>query len=424
MSKFSDVVSTGLGSLVGGFPGAALGLGTSVISSLWSNSMNKSNVRMVQDWQEKMNLQQQDWQEGMWNKTNEYNSPVNQMQRLKDAGINPTSAAGLVGGNANSAQLAAQPQIPSGNPVPGVDLDLVNGINSAMAQQKEMQLMDAQKKNIEADTAGKLQNVDTSKAQEEHYRQLAENVRLDNLYKPDRINAEINNIKAGTDELIAKANLSASEKKQLDYIIDEILPLQKQLTGQQIQEAISRVSANMAQASAAYASAKASSAQADLLESQKAGQDWQNQLNKTFAPLERLNGIRNNYEAIRNLKLTNDEKKYFVDQFKAYGMNVSDADIPALVKLGMLANLGYGDASSAIGLQKNMSEQSFLNGVTGLVGKAFSILQVVLGAKVAGKAVGSSLSSGTQNLQVPYSGSGSFNSGSYFSSNTPYTYSP
>lgn len=52
----------------------------------------------------------QQFNKEMWELNNEYNSPVNAMQRLKDAGINPTAAAmGMTGGNASSPVSSSVP---------------------------------------------------------------------------------------------------------------------------------------------------------------------------------------------------------------------------------------------------------------------------------------------------------------------------
>lgn len=57
-------------------------------------------------WQAK---QSRDWQEDMWQKQNEYNLPINQVARLRQAGINPN----LAFGSAASAMGAAVPGSPS-----------------------------------------------------------------------------------------------------------------------------------------------------------------------------------------------------------------------------------------------------------------------------------------------------------------------
>lgn len=87
------------------------------VNRLWLSDQNKAN----QSWQEKQNKQNQLWQESMvdkqnqwnemmWNRTNEYNSPSAQLQRAKDAGINPNF---VLGGNISTAQTMSSSSAPS-----------------------------------------------------------------------------------------------------------------------------------------------------------------------------------------------------------------------------------------------------------------------------------------------------------------------
>jgi hypothetical protein len=96
-----------LGSLTGGL----LGFGSSVVE----NSQNRQNVRetnqmnykinqMNNQFNERMAIQQRNWQENMWNKENAYNTPSAQRQRLEEAGLNPYLM--MNGGSAGVAQSA------------------------------------------------------------------------------------------------------------------------------------------------------------------------------------------------------------------------------------------------------------------------------------------------------------------------------
>lgn len=100
-------------------------------------------------WQEKMNAQQQEWQEGMWNKTNEYNTPNAQLNRLMAAGINPNNAGMQVAGGSNNASMAQQPEIPG---APGGLPGSSPGPTHFGQGFEASALLDAQRKNIEANT--------------------------------------------------------------------------------------------------------------------------------------------------------------------------------------------------------------------------------------------------------------------------------
>lgn len=94
-----------LGSIAGGLSGIG--------SSVFQNSQNRQNVRetnqmnykinqMNNQFNERMAMQQRDFQENMWNKENEYNTASAQRQRLEEAGLNPYLM--MNGGSAGTAQ--------------------------------------------------------------------------------------------------------------------------------------------------------------------------------------------------------------------------------------------------------------------------------------------------------------------------------
>ena len=64
--------------------------------------MNYKINQMNNQFNERMAMQQRDFQENMWNKENEYNSASAQRQRLEEAGLNPYLM--MNGGSAGSAQ--------------------------------------------------------------------------------------------------------------------------------------------------------------------------------------------------------------------------------------------------------------------------------------------------------------------------------
>ena len=72
---------------------SAIGAGISAIGSFFSNRSNAKAANKLFDKQASFareeSQKERDWQEAMYNKNNAYNSPAAQMQRLKDAGLNP-----------------------------------------------------------------------------------------------------------------------------------------------------------------------------------------------------------------------------------------------------------------------------------------------------------------------------------------------
>lgn len=91
--------------------GGLLGVGASSVQ----NSQNRQNVQetnrmnykinqMNNQFNERMAIQQRNWQENMWNKENAYNTASAQRQRLEEAGLNPYLM--MNGGSSGVAQSA------------------------------------------------------------------------------------------------------------------------------------------------------------------------------------------------------------------------------------------------------------------------------------------------------------------------------
>ena len=60
---------------------------------------NAEQARLARDWSTSERLASQEFNLDMWNKNNEYNSPIEQLKRLKEAGINPN----MLGSNPNES---------------------------------------------------------------------------------------------------------------------------------------------------------------------------------------------------------------------------------------------------------------------------------------------------------------------------------
>lgn len=105
----SSIISGGA-SLLGGLFGSS--------SAKQAAKMQLKAVRETNALNKELAFQQNEWNLQQWNRQNEYNTPLNQMQRYRDAGINPYFAAGnITGGNAegtlSSADLANQQPVTS-----------------------------------------------------------------------------------------------------------------------------------------------------------------------------------------------------------------------------------------------------------------------------------------------------------------------
>lgn len=112
-------VVPGIGTAIGAIGGAAI----SAIGNWFGNRSNRKASAEAFERESKFareeRLAQQQWIEQMYEKNNSYNSPAAQMQRLKDAGLNPDLmySRGDVG-NASSPEAPVQAPTPRFNVIP------------------------------------------------------------------------------------------------------------------------------------------------------------------------------------------------------------------------------------------------------------------------------------------------------------------
>lgn len=82
---------------------ALVSAGASLLGNLFGignqNSVNKQNLKIMRE--------QQAWQEKMWNKQNEYNTPENQLSLYQDAGYNPLTALNAMSGNSSAGSVGS-----------------------------------------------------------------------------------------------------------------------------------------------------------------------------------------------------------------------------------------------------------------------------------------------------------------------------
>ena len=129
-----------VGSAVGALGGAAI----SAIGNFFTNKRNQKAQNALFDKQAAFSRSereaQQNWIESMYEKNNAYNSPAAQMQRFKEAGLNPDLIYGQLGDStASSPSPASQASTPSAgaynaiNPLQGVG-DTLSGLSMQQAQ--------------------------------------------------------------------------------------------------------------------------------------------------------------------------------------------------------------------------------------------------------------------------------------------------
>lgn len=168
-------------SFFGSIAGGLLGVG----SSSFQNSQNRQNVRetnqmnykinqMNNQFNERMAIQQRNWQENMWNKENAYNTASAQRQRLEEAGLNPYLM--MNGGSAGVAQSAGTGAAASssGSAVMQPFQADYSGIGSSIGNVFQYELMQSEKSQLQgarqladAKAMETLSNIDWGKLTDE-----------------------------------------------------------------------------------------------------------------------------------------------------------------------------------------------------------------------------------------------------------------
>lgn len=129
----------------------------------WQNNRNVDKQLQAQKEENaknrKYNLElaklQNSWNRQQWQMENAYNSPAAQMERMRQAGLNPDM---MYGGGLEGNLSAPSPEMTSGvgsSPMSWSALGSKKTIGDTILQAKQLEMMDAQVKNVEADTRNK-----------------------------------------------------------------------------------------------------------------------------------------------------------------------------------------------------------------------------------------------------------------------------
>lgn len=129
----------GVGTLLGAGIGALGGIGSSLLGKKSQSDTNKAQMKLAEyEWQK--NLE-------MWNLSNEYNSPIRQLERIRAAGLNPNLVYGgnSVGNSSGEAPRYAAPHLNAYTDYSGVGNAATTALNVAMAQ-RDLDMKDEQKR--------------------------------------------------------------------------------------------------------------------------------------------------------------------------------------------------------------------------------------------------------------------------------------
>lgn len=246
---------------------SAIGAGISAIGSFFTNHFNNKAASKLFDKQASFareeSQKERAWQEAMYNKNNAYNTPAAQMQRLKDAGLNPDLVYG-------DGSLTSPSQAPSGGamaPTPTAGAPhFENPFADAGQIIANRKLIDSQAR--ANDAKANRDNKETEIASADLVRKQAEtesNIRLNNstVYLNHRIadlkhkeleevSARINNINASTGKLVEESEVLRKSLVEMDERIATIQFerfLRSKEFDQSVKESNSRIAGNYADAS-------------------------------------------------------------------------------------------------------------------------------------------------------------------------------
>ena len=217
------------------------------IGALGQSSANRTNIRLQREqnaWNEKQAEKANKWNLEQWERENLYNSPMQQMQRLEQAGLNPNlmysqgnpgSASSLKSEMPSSvapARVNSSLQFLGNSLAPAISMyqDLQNRQAQLSVQQKQAALLDQEiaGKALENVYKGYMNNVAYSKSKyaEGHadYDYMLKEIKFDNSALDRHIKAMNSRIlEATSPALIDKANWITRDVKQralrgeLDY---------------------------------------------------------------------------------------------------------------------------------------------------------------------------------------------------------------
>lgn len=218
-------------------------------------ALSQLNSQQQRKWNREQMEQQHKWDLEMWNMTNEYNSPINQVKRMQDAGLNPLYY-GLDGSSAQGLQNAQS----LGYELPNMS-SFQNPIQiglSAELTKSEIALKQAEKSKVESETSGnQLDNEFKQKTMQARVdaEELKNGLTKEQISKINsersQIEASIKRTIAETDNELLKSALiqaqSALTHMQAQQIV-ALLPYQQLLASAQTDSQRASASYNLAQA--------------------------------------------------------------------------------------------------------------------------------------------------------------------------------
>lgn len=225
---------------------AVIAAGTNILGNLLGfgsqQSANRQNLKIMRE--------QQAWQEKMWNKYNEYNTPENQLSLYQDAGYNPLTALNAMSGNSSAGSVgtvqSAQMQATDFSGFGQAGQAIANAMLQKDLIKSQIDLNNANAGKSEVDTwytklKGEIDQQDLI---------IRQNMSEAQIKQYDANTEYVRSQKAYTDAL---KDMTESERKRFDLLT----PIVINMTQSQLEEIKARIEVlkaqkNMTEAQAAY----------------------------------------------------------------------------------------------------------------------------------------------------------------------------
>lgn len=275
--------------------GAAIQGGTNILTNAMNAISQGFTNRAERRWNESMYARQNADQIKFWNMQNDYNSPKAQMERFKQAGLNPN----LIYGQTNTADPIRVSDVKSWNPhAPQFDLSSLGNVMQGMY---DLEVKQAQTDNLKTATQVAIQDASL--------RQIASI--YDNAEKSSRI------AKTNTDRNLTQYNLEQAQRLQSTLL--EKAQLENETLRHGIAKTQSDISFTRSENIRADKRTELAIRQGNMGIQEGAERILSSQAQRTKVPLEREQISR----AIEILK-TDNELKGFEKILKAAGLHWGD----------------------------------------------------------------------------------------------------
>lgn len=234
LSVFPLAAAVGAGALLGG---SIIGSSSSAAAQSKANETNLQIARETNAANAALAQQQQNWNIDLWNMQNEYNTPAAQMQRYKDAGLNPNLIYGSGSGSSGNATAVssvapARMERASVQPV-NYFQGIAQGMSQAMSAFLQSQQLSVAEKRAEADLTRTASNVDLNISRQG----LIQAQTFSETLRPEQIAANINKLNQDTARQFVETGIRSSFQIHSDIYYKqqvEAQALSMKLTNSQI----------------------------------------------------------------------------------------------------------------------------------------------------------------------------------------------